>query len=71
MSIFLDRSTYFGAYEQEIFIITDTGTIIRMDVKDIRPTGRSTQGVRVMTPTEGATVVSIAPVREGEELEDE
>jgi DNA gyrase subunit A len=60
-----------AAYEQEIFIITDTGTIIRMDVKDIRPTGRSTQGVRVMTPTEGATVVSIAPVREGEELEDE
>jgi DNA gyrase subunit A len=60
-----------AAYEQEIFIITDTGTIIRMDVKDIRPTGRSTQGVRVMTPTEGATVVSIAPVREGDELEDE
>ena len=60
-----------AAYEQEIFIITDTGTIIRMDVKDIRPTGRSTQGVRVMTPTDGATVVSIAPVREGEELEGE
>ncbi len=60
-----------AAYEQEIFIITDTGTIIRMDVKDIRPTGRATQGVRVMTPAEGASVVSIAPVREGDELEDE
>jgi DNA gyrase subunit A len=60
-----------AAYEQEIFIITDTGTIIRMDVKDIRPTGRATQGVRVMTPAEGAKVVSIAPVREGDELEDE
>ncbi len=37
----------------------------------IRPTGRATQGVRVMTPTEGAKVVSIAPVREGDDLEDE
>jgi DNA gyrase subunit A len=60
-----------AAYEQEIFVITDIGTIIRMDVKDIRPTGRSTQGVRVMTPSEGAKVVSIAPVREGDELEED
>ena len=49
-------------YEQEIFIVTDTGTIIRMDVKDVRPTGRTTQGVRVMKPNEGAKVASIAPV---------
>ena len=60
-----------AAYEQEIFIVTDTGTIIRMDVKDIRPTGRATQGVRVMKPSEGAKVASIAPVMEGEELEEE
>ena len=59
-----------AAYEQEIFIVTDTGTIIRMDVKDIRPTGRATQGVRVMKPSEGAKVASIAPVM-GEELDDE
>jgi DNA gyrase subunit A len=57
-----------AAFEQEIFIVTDTGTIIRMDVKDIRPTGRSTQGVRVMKPSQGAKVASIAPVMEGEEL---
>ncbi|MDQ3538494.1 MAG: DNA gyrase subunit A [Actinomycetota bacterium] len=57
-----------AAYEQEIFIITDTGTIIRMDVKDIRPTGRSTQGVRVMKPSEGAKVASIARVMEVEDL---
>ncbi|HUH07802.1 MAG TPA: DNA gyrase subunit A, partial [Egibacteraceae bacterium] len=41
-----------AAYEQEIFLVTDTGTIIRMDVKDIRPTGRATQGVRVMKPSQ-------------------
>jgi DNA gyrase subunit A len=51
-----------AAYEQEIFLVTDRGTIIRMDVKDIRPTGRSTQGVRVMKPSEGAKVASVAPV---------
>ena len=60
-----------AAYEQEIFIVTDIGTIIRMDVKDIRPTGRATQGVRVMKPSQGAKVASIAPVMEGEELAEE
>ncbi|MGH8901388.1 MAG: DNA gyrase subunit A [Egibacteraceae bacterium] len=59
-----------AAYEQEIFIVTDAGTIIRMDVKDIRPTGRATQGVRVMKPSEGAKVASIAPVVESDELDE-
>ena len=58
-----------AAYEQEIFLVTDRGTIIRMDVKDIRPTARATQGVRLMKPSEGAKVASVAPVMEGEELE--
>ncbi len=57
-------------YEAEIFIVTDSGTVIRTPVADIRPTGRATQGVRVMRPEEGASVVSIAVVREdGEEGE--
>jgi DNA gyrase subunit A len=57
-----------AAYEQEIFLVTDTGTIIRMDVKDINPTGRATQGVRVMKPSQGAKVASVAPVMEGVEM---
>jgi DNA gyrase subunit A len=57
-----------AAYEQEIFIITDAGTIIRTDVKDIRPTGRATQGVRVMKPSQGAKVASIAPVMDDDDL---
>jgi DNA gyrase subunit A len=57
-----------AAFEQEIFLVTDTGTIIRMDVKDIRPTGRATQGVRLMKPSQGAKVASVAPVMEGEDL---
>lgn len=62
---------FVAAYEQEIFIVSDIGTIIRTDVKDIRPTGRATQGVRVMKPSQGAKVASIAPVMEGEELGEE
>ncbi|MGH3441222.1 MAG: DNA gyrase subunit A [Nitriliruptorales bacterium] len=49
-------------YEAEVFIITDAGTIIRTPVADIRPTGRATQGVRVMRPEEGAKVASVALV---------
>jgi len=59
-----------AAYEQEIFIVTDRGVLIRMDVKDIRPTGRATQGVRVMKPGQGSKVASIAPVIETDVLED-
>jgi DNA gyrase subunit A len=54
------------AYEQEIFLVTNTGTIIRTNVSDIRPTGRSTQGVRLMKPSQGAQVASVAPVVEPE-----
>ena len=65
------RGSLMGAlvagYEQEIFVVTDRGTIIRMDVKDVRPTGRSTQGVRIMTPRAGAKVVSVAKVMELED----
>jgi DNA gyrase subunit A len=53
-----------AGYEQEIFVVTDRGTIIRMDVADIRPTGRSAQGVRIMTPASGAKVASVAKVME-------
>jgi DNA gyrase subunit A len=49
-------------YDAEIFIITDAGTCIRTQVADIRPTGRATQGVRVMRPDEGAKVASVARV---------
>ena len=60
-----------AGYEQEIFIVTDRGTIIRMDVKDVRPTGRNTQGVRVMTPRDGAKVASVAKVMELEDDDEE
>ncbi|MBW3601272.1 MAG: DNA gyrase subunit A [Actinobacteria bacterium] len=58
-----------AAPEQEVLLVTDGGTIIRMDVKDIRPTGRATQGVRVMRPADGAKIASIAPVVDTEVIE--
>ena len=40
-------------------LITDTGTIIRLEVKDISVLGRSTQGVTLMRTNDGGKVVSI------------
>ncbi|WP_336250669.1 DNA gyrase subunit A [Stomatohabitans albus] len=57
-------------FTQEIYIVTDRGTIIRMDVRDVRPTGRNTQGVMVMRLAEGESVASVAKVR-GEDGLDE
>ncbi len=51
-------------YDAEVFIVTDAGTVIRTPVADIRPTGRDTQGVRVMRPEEGAKIASVALVLE-------
>ena len=40
----------------DVMLITDTGTIIRLEVKDISILGRSTQGVTLMRTNEGKVV---------------
>ena len=45
--------------EEDVMLITDKGTIIRLRVKDISVLGRSTQGVTLMRTTDGGKVVSI------------
>ncbi len=45
--------------EDDVMLITDTGTIIRLHVKDISVLGRSTQGVTLMRTSDGGKVVSI------------
>lgn len=45
--------------EEDVMLITDSGTIIRLKVKDISVLGRSTQGVTLMRTTDGGKVVSI------------
>ena len=45
--------------DEDVMLITDTGTIIRLKVKDISILGRSTQGVTLMRTNDGGKVVSI------------
>ena len=45
--------------EDDVMLITDTGTIIRLEVKDISVLGRATQGVTLMRTNDGGKVVSI------------
>ena len=53
---------------EDIMLITDTGTIIRMNVKEISVLGRATQGVTLIRTNDGGKVVSteIIPAEEGE-----
>ncbi len=50
----------------DVMLITDTGTIIRINVSEISILGRSTQGVTLMRTNEGR-VVSIEKITEKEE----
>jgi DNA gyrase subunit A len=53
--------------EAEILLVSDNGTLIRMALVDVRPMGRSAQGVSLMRPGSGASVVGLALVVEDEE----
>ena len=49
--------------DEDVMLITDNGTIIRLNVKDISILGRSTQGVTLMRTNEGkvVSIETIAP----------
>ena len=55
--------------EEDILLVSDDGTIIRMEAGSISLLGRATQGVRLMRPAEGAHVVAMA--RTGREASEE
>ena len=48
--------------EDDVMLITDGGTIIRLKVKDISVLGRATQGVTLMRTSDGGQVVSIETI---------
>ncbi len=50
----------------EVTLISASGLIIRMKVKDISQTGRATRGVRVMDLGSGDTVVTVARIAEAD-----
>jgi DNA gyrase subunit A len=53
--------------EDDIFLITDGGQIIRTRIKEIQRYGRSAQGVRIMRLGASGRVVAVAPVVKDEE----
>ncbi len=53
---------FVGSKDQDMFVISSSGIVIRVAAADIRRVGRASQGVRTMRVEEGATVVALAPV---------
>ena len=56
--------------EDDVMLITDNGTIIRLKVRDISVLGRATQGVTLMRTSDGGQVVSIETISPENEEED-
>ncbi len=56
--------------EDELMIITVNGLIIRLPVRDLRPIGRNTQGVRLINLGEGDRVIDVSKITPSEEEED-
>ena len=48
--------------DDDVMLITNSGTIIRINVKDVSILGRATQGVTLMRTNENEKVVSIETV---------
>jgi DNA gyrase subunit A len=48
--------------EDQIFVISSSGTVIRMAVRDVSSQGRDATGVRVMNLDSGQAVAAVAPV---------
>lgn len=57
--------------DDEIMLISMDGIIIRMNLEQVQPKGRSTQGVKLMNLGEGDKVVSVAKVLGDIETEEE
>ena len=51
----------------DVMMITDTGVIIRINVKDISVLGRNTQGVTLMRTSDGGKVINIAKLPKEDE----
>jgi DNA gyrase subunit A len=69
---FVERRGYLAGAQvvqedDDIFLITDIGQIIRTRVKEVRRAGRSTQGVRIMRLGDTGRVAAVAPVVKDEE----
>ena len=57
------------AGDEDLLLVSNDGTIIRMAVDSISRFGRATQGVRLMKPNPGASVVAVAHAQREDEGE--
>jgi len=57
--------------DDDVMLITNTGTIIRLKVAEISILGRATQGVTLMRTNDGGKVVSIETIPSEETIEEE
>jgi len=55
--------------DDQVLMMTARGKIQRVNVREIRPMGRNTQGVRIMRVDEGDTLAAVVPVPPSEQEE--
>lgn len=55
--------------KDDVMLITDTGVVIRINVKDISVLGRNTQGVTLMRTSDGGKVVNMAKIPQEDETD--
>ena len=55
---------------EDVLLITDTGTIIRIKVEEVSVLGRATQGVTLMRTSDGGKIVSIETVDPEDNIEE-
>jgi len=55
---------------EDVMMITDKGTVIRLKVSEVSVLGRATQGVTLMRTNDGAKVVSIETIDPEEKIEE-
>jgi DNA gyrase subunit A len=75
MRVVEERGSLVGALvcapEDQLFVVASNGVIIRTRVDQIRPSGRDTMGVTLMSLSEGDLVVAVARGAEADEDEDD
>ncbi|MFM7718145.1 MAG: DNA gyrase subunit A [Actinomycetota bacterium] len=53
---------FIGTKDQDMFVISSSGKVVRVNAEEIRRVGRVSQGVRTMRVEERQSVVALAPV---------
>jgi DNA gyrase subunit A len=60
-------AAFMVSIDDEIVLISSSGTLMRLEVRNVSSQGRDATGVRVMQLGQGQTVAAVAPVLNGED----